>query len=412
MNEDTKHTDVETSVTQPVVLYPIDKSSNNYLHTNTYAKRKEYNAADHQGDSHRPRTILILIIFFILPTTISALYLFVVASDRYVSETRFLVRSVAAGSTDPSALITGSGLTGAGDETHVVNEYLLSRDALKDLVSNADIRKVYDRPEADIINRFPNFYSSDTFEALYHYYRSMVLAEVDSSSNISTMWVTAFRREDAQSTATALLKSAESLVNRLDQRAHEKELEFAIRSVADMKERLAQAEVELSNYRNASGIVDPTGEMTAAMMERTRIEIELGKAETSLRSQEILTPNSPKLESIQELIKSLRNQVQEDAARITGSSSSLASKLPTFERLSLNRDIAARALASAELSRESASRDVMKQHLYLQIVVAPNQPDQHAYPLRLLDFFLCMAGFSLLAHIVRWFHLIIEEHQL
>ena len=54
---------------------------------------------------------------------------------------------------------------------YAVNEYVVSRDAVDLLVRDHNLRAILARPEADIFNRFPNFFSRDNKEQLYRRFR-------------------------------------------------------------------------------------------------------------------------------------------------------------------------------------------------------------------------------------------------
>ncbi len=104
-------------------------------------------------------------------------------------------------------------------DAYEVHEYMMSRDAVADLVRSHDLRAVLDRPEADFWARFPRPMQGDSFESLYKAYKRFVVVGYDSQTGISTLRVQAFRASDARDVARALLDGGEALVNRLNDRA-------------------------------------------------------------------------------------------------------------------------------------------------------------------------------------------------
>jgi capsular polysaccharide transport system permease protein len=351
---------------------------------------------------------------FALPVLASAVYLFFIASDRYVSEARFIVRSLASsgGADSAASLVVSQGIMRANDEIFAVNEYIMSRDAMDLLRAKMKVKEIFHRPEADFINRFPNFYSSDNNEDLFKYYRKMVDAWVDFNTNISVIEVTAFRPEDAKNIAAALLSAAEDLVNRLNQRANENALTYAGSIVERDKEKLLEVEIKLTTYRNKSGMIDPTSETAAAMASITSMTTELSRMEAGLTEQTALAPLSPALPSLREKISAQRQEVARQWARVVGGDSSIASALAGFEQLTLEREIAARALASAEANREKARQEAEHQHLYLQTIVAPHLPDQASYPRRLLYFVISVAASAGLFYAAKSLKEIVEDHSI
>ncbi|MEW6318702.1 MAG: hypothetical protein AB1670_20240, partial [Pseudomonadota bacterium] len=81
----------------------------------------------------------------VVPTALATLYFGVVASDIYVSESRFVVRSPQRQSQSGSlsALLQGTGFSRAQDDTYPVIDYIESRDALGELNRNNYILDAY-----------------------------------------------------------------------------------------------------------------------------------------------------------------------------------------------------------------------------------------------------------------------------
>jgi capsular polysaccharide transport system permease protein len=71
----------------------------------------------------------------VVPTTIAIVYFGLIASDVYVSESRFVVRSAQRQSQTSvvGALLQGTGFSRAQDDTYPVIDYIQSRDALREL---------------------------------------------------------------------------------------------------------------------------------------------------------------------------------------------------------------------------------------------------------------------------------------
>lgn len=334
---------------------------------------------------------------FVVPLALSAIYLFLIASDRYLAEAKFLVRSTGGAGSDLAgveAMVSSRGISRASDETFAVNEYMMSRDAMNLLVARQRLREVFSRPESDFINRFPNFYLHDNKEDMYRAYKCMVYAYIDGSTGISTLEVVAFRPEDARNVATALLGYAEGLINRLNDRAHRDALGFANRLVDAARQDLAEIQARLTHFRNSSGMVDTKKESGQALDAIARLSGEVAQIEASIAQQRALTPDSPMIASLREKLQSYRDEISRERALIVGGDSSMAAKLGSFEKLVLERDIAAKALASAEANRDRARQEAEQKHLYLQVIVAPNAPDQARYPRRALYFVAtCLAAF-------------------
>ena len=183
-----------------------------------------------------------------LPGVLALVYYGLIASDVYLSESRFVVRGPqrqAQGG--PTALRQGAAIARAQDDTYSVHEFMISRDALRALEQKIAIRNMYTDKKADFINRFPGIEWNDSFEGLFKYYKDRTTIDYDSVSSITTLKVRAFAAEDAKRINDQLLEIAEKRFGELNERAH---LELV---------KLAEQGVKAARERAATGATHPSG---------------------------------------------------------------------------------------------------------------------------------------------------------
>src|SRR5215470_12495656 len=119
-----------------------------------------------------------------VPTLAAGVYYFAIASDLYLSEAQFIVRSPKqVQASGIGALLQSTGMARAADDTAAVQDFVMTRDAVRELEQNSDLRAVLSRPEGDFVSRFPGilFWRKD-FEALYSSYDRFVSVETDTST--------------------------------------------------------------------------------------------------------------------------------------------------------------------------------------------------------------------------------------
>ena len=87
---------------------------------------------------------------------------------------------------------------------------------------------------------------------------------------------------------------------------------------------------------------------------------------------------------MRESIRALELQISKERKTIAGNGQALGSLLATYDRLTLERELAVKSLTSALTSLENARQEAQRQQLYLERIVEPNLPDQPEYPERLL----------------------------
>jgi capsular polysaccharide transport system permease protein len=337
-----------------------------------------------------------------LPTLVAGVYYFAIASDLYLSEAKFIVRSpkqVQASSI--GALIQSTGLARAVDDTAVVEDFIMSRDAVRRLETENDLRALLNRPEGDIVTRFPGILRRTDFEALFRRFDHFVSIETDHTSGVTALRVKAYRPEDAQTIAKALLSYSEQLVNELNERARADTLTTAEHEVDRAQQQVSQIQKRLTAYRVEQKMIDPKS-ASAGVLELIG---QMSAAQATARQQlgELLknSPSSPQIPVVQTRIASLDKLITEERAKLSGETNSVVAGLTEYERLALDRELAEKALASAFTSLEAARLEAQRQQLYLETIAQPNLADYPLYPKRAVSFGMVLVS-CLLAYGIAW----------
>lgn len=343
------------------------------------------------------------IIFVVLPTLITAIYFLLIASPRYVSEAQFIVRS--AEQTQVTSLGTalqGVGLAAATSDAYAVHSYMESRDAFDALNRRFDLREWYGPDRADVFSRYPRPWESRSGEAFFAAFQRYTVVGYDSTTGISTLRVEAFRPREAQAIALALLSGSEDLVNRLNERSSQDAVADAIISRDRARDRLADAQQALTDFRNRERFIDPeiTARESSQLMGGLLAALAQLRAERTQLAGE--APNSPQLPLIDSRIRAYEAQIASERADMAGSAGSLAPKVGVYERLTLDRELADRELTAATAALTNAEQEARRQKLYLERVVAPNVPDAPTLPNRLLSILVVLISCSV-AYGIGWF---------
>src|SRR5437588_1840811 len=329
-----------------------------------------------------------------LPTLIAGVYYFAIASDLYLSEAKFIVRSPKQVQTSGiGALLQSTGLGRAAEDTSAVQDFIMSRDAVRELEQKDDLRTVFSRPEGDFVTRFPGilFWRKD-FEALFSRYDHFVSVETDTGTGVTALRVKAYRPEDAHTLASTLLGYSEQLINDLNERARRDALDTARHEVDRAEQRIAEIQTELTAYRVKQKMLDPKSASSGVL----ELIGQMNAAQTNARAQlgELLnnSPNSPQIPLVKTRIASLDKLIAEERAKLSGESDSVVASLTEYERLTLDRELAEKALASAFTSLEAARLEAQRQQLYLETIAQPNLADYPLYPKRLVSFAMVLVS--------------------
>lgn len=323
-----------------------------------------------------------------LPTLFAGVYYFAVASDQYMSEVKFVVHSPNRATANlVSAMISSAAGSSTSADTYAVYAYLTSRDAVRRLEREDDLRALLSRPEGDPISRFPGiqFWRHD-FEALYDSYLRFVSIEVDSASGVSTLQVDAFRPQDAQRIARALLQFSEQLVNELNTRARRDTLASFRKEVDDTEQQIAAIQTKLTAYRVRRNMLDPKSAATGPVELLAEMNAKLANTEAQLNELRRNAPHSPQVRLLRTRIASLDKLIAAQRSKITGNNSSIATALSEYERLEVQLRLAEKTLTSAFASLEAAKLEAQRQQIYLETIEQPGLPDYPIYPKRFASF--------------------------
>lgn len=326
----------------------------------------------------------LLLICVVLPTLISIIYYGFVASDIYTSESHFIIRSPE----KPSSGILDVALSTAGfassqDDAHLINDYILSRDALRILNETIDVRTAYTADGIDFYSRFNGLGLDGSFEALHRYYGKQIGMQIDSVSSIATLTVRAFTPEVAHKINVKLLDLSESLINSLNERGRQDLIRFAQAEVDAAEARALDASLAVSRYRDSKGVVDPEMQAGIQLQQVSELQKQLIEVKGKLAQLRSFAHDNPQIQSLQKTAQTLREAIATEQAKVTGSSRSLANKAAEYQRLVLKQEFADKQLAGALASLETARNEAQRQQLYLERVVQPNLPDATNQPKRI-----------------------------
>ena len=332
----------------------------------------------------RRRASPLFLLTVLIPTVASILYYGLFASDVYISESSFVVRSP----DKPSAggfgvLLKTAGFSNSNDEVFAAQDFIRSRDALRAINRNREFEKSYSSPSISIFDRFNPMGLTGTFEDLYRYFTGKVDVNYDSSSSITKLTVRAFRPRDAYKYNEELLELAEQTVNRLNERGRQDLIGFAQVEVDRAKLQSQMAASTLAAFRNQAGVVDPEKQAAVQLQMVSKLQDELIATRTQLAEIRRYAPENPQVESLQTRIASLQQQINGETNKVAGGQKSLAGTAARYQRLSLESQFADKQLAAAMSSLTDAQNEARRKQAYVERISRPNLPDEALEPRRL-----------------------------
>lgn len=330
----------------------------------------------------------LFVLTVVLPTFLAIAYFGFLASDVYVSESQFVIRSPDKQSmTGLGVLLKSSGFSSADDEVYAAQDYVRSRDALKALNANGAVARAYGNKSISIFDRFDPLGLSGSFEELYKFYQGKVGVGYDTSSAVATLTVRAFSPDDAYRFNSQLLALAEGLVNRLNTRGRHDMVQFAAREVEDAQSEARNAAVALAAFRNTHGVVDPEAQAKAQLDMISKLQDQLISARVQLEQLQKMAPENPQVPILTTRISGLQNQIDQQMGRVAGDRRSLSAAAVQYEKLELERELADKRVAAAMTSLQSAEDEAQRKQAYVERIAEPSRPDEAAEPRRLRGIF-------------------------
>lgn len=349
----------------------------------------------------------------LVPVALSIIYYGLIASDQYISESRFVVK----GRSDKPSQLSGiagivqaAGMSGGQEQTHEVIDYIKSRNALQALQQRENIRTKFALPGVDLFSRYPVFWKQDRFENLYRYYNNKITTKIDSETGLAVLTVKAFTPRDAQEINSTLLTLSEGLVNRLNVKSRTKAIVEAEQRVLEAQNRVRTARIALGQYRNDQRLVDPLKQASGVLAISDQLIAEQAalKAQLDLMIRE--TPRNPSIPALRSRIAAIGSAIAGQNNRAVGGSSALSSKMGGYDNLVVEQEFATQTLTAASAALETARADSLRQQYYLERVVEPNAPDLSRYPERLWSI-MTVLGAALCLYFIGWMLVVgIIEH--
>ena len=340
------------------------------------------------------------ILLVVVPMTFAGIYFGFIASNIYVSESKFAVRGsvekLPGGSAGASAAAAGP-LANLGSlmavnnnqDAFVVADYIRSMPLVQKLDRDRNLHSLFMRNDTDPISRLADGYS---IEKLQRYWDKMVTTTVDNISGILTLKVQAFTAEDALTLSNVLLAESETLVNEISDRRLRDSVKFAKEEVAHSEERLQAARLAVEQFRNQSGLVDPVKQTEATLKLLMGLKTErLGMMNELTIARRTLNEKAPSVQVLSSRVKAMSDQIEGLERLVTSQqegAKTASRALFQFEGFELERLFAEKLYLVSQAALERARVNAERQQLYLVTFVKPALAESALYPRRITNIIL------------------------
>ncbi len=342
--------------------------------------------------------ILSFVLIVIVPTFMSAIYLWGFAKNKYISSMSFSVRTESMQSA--TDLLGGlSSITGSSSsDVDILTQYIESSDLIQTVASKIDIVGAFSKEwPTDFIYAYD---PSGQFEDLLEYWKSSVLTS--TSNGIVTLSVRTYDPETSYKITTEIYNASRNLINRLSEEAHEDATRFSRDELMTAESRLKAAREAMTNFRLEARIIDPNATLSAQMGILT--ELQSQKAETLIQKDllgQTTSKSDPRVGEINRRLVVIESQIENEQNKFGRGGQGpggedYATIFARYEALSSDLQFAEQAYRSAQLAHESTLAEAKRQARYLVAHVKPTVAEKSLVPKRTTKLLVAMLFVSLI----------------
>ncbi len=349
-----------------------------------------------QPSSKIPFRAISFFLIVVAPFIASTLYFTVFASDQYVAEAKFAVRTLT-GEADGENLSGGLlEMKSASQDTYVVTSFIHSPEIIRRIGSRVLLKSIFTDPSVDFASRFP---ANGTDDAFFEYWKKQVTTYVDGPSGIVTLRVSSFTPSNSLDIANIVLKKSEELINELSERARRDAI-LGVQNEADRAGKIYVGTLDkLNRFRRESGLLSPetqareTGRLlTGLVAQKLELETRQFVAQRSDAEQ------SPAYQQLALQRQSIEEQISKLQSELTGTDNeSIAALLTEFSKLETERIVSEKLYEAARRTYEQTLAESARKALYLVVFAPAMLPEEPTYPRRLFSPFL-----TLIAALMVW----------
>ena len=327
--------------------------------------------------------------FFLLvlvPTFAVTLYLGVIVSDRYVSESQLTIKQTQdapnLGAMGLTALLNSAG--SAREDVHFLKQHILSLDMLNKLDKELGYRRVVGSENIDLLSRLEQDSSQ---ERALEYYRKHTAVEIDEISGILTLKVQGFSPDFAYKINRYLVAQSEQFINDLSHKIANEQVAFVEHQLAAARKRLDLNKQKLIAFQNKYGMLSPTEQAKATTALVLELQNGLAQAETEYRAlTAYIETTAPQATVLQQRIDALKAQLQAERNKVAGSGAGKLNTLAaSFMELEFNAEFAQEVVKSSLAALEKTRVEAAQKLKHVSLISAPHKAEEAEYPHRLYN---------------------------
>ncbi|MEO0497493.1 MAG: hypothetical protein AAF141_09010 [Pseudomonadota bacterium] len=326
---------------------------------------------------------LAVAIFIVIPVVGTSVYYGLIASDRFESETRFVVRSATAVlSRNPTDDGVGLSTAKIVQDTQITTNYLNSPGLITNLEAIEPLETFYSRRDIDWLSRLKD---GATAEEKLEFWATRITNTIKLPGGIVIVKLQAHTPEEAQTLLKRVIALSEDQLNALNEGIWSGTLGGAEKELAEAQNALKSVRRQISQAQLVSGVFDVEQQSEALTDLIIEVRGELLKIEGELQTKSgQLDPNSRVLRNLRLQADAQRNQLERLERELAGDGErALSDSSSIFAQLKLEQEIAEQRFEDAVRELERLRLLSSTQLLYLDPVLQPTLPEEATQPERI-----------------------------
>lgn len=315
---------------------------------------------------------------FLLPTLLVLAYSLIFYDSMYISNSEFVINSNSTESTlslTPQTLLNG----GINNDIYIAVAYIKSLNMFNAIDQKLNLKKHFQ--SGDFISSLS---SNATVKDIEEYWSNVVNVHIDLESELLRLSVRSYSPEFSLSIQKNILNELESLINRMNEKAHKDAISLAEKEVSSSEQEVEKTSLALKTFRDINTFISPEAEVSNFTNIIGSLEQQLSETKTELEQKlTYFKKDSLEIKTLKSKIDALNNQLSEVRTRIASNSTNkqiLSNTINEYERLSLKHEFAKKKLESAMTSLEAARQISLTKARYLVMVESPTLPDESLWP--------------------------------
>ena len=339
----------------------------------------------------------------LIPVALAGIYFYVIARDRYVTRSDFVIRKAEESDTNVAgaglASLLGRGNQLSLEDARFLKTYLQSPQVLSDLDRTYDLDQAY-APKG--LDRFAGMKPGLSKEKRLNYFKKQVSVNLDEISGAIVLRTIGLDPQASLNLNRFMLAKSEYFVNRLNQDISQKQLSFAESELSRARGNLNQAKNRLLAYQDSNTVIDPKGEAELAGQTISKLQEKLVELRVELATlkRQFKDPTEPEVAVVADQVRELEQQIQKERRSLVSSKGrNLNRKAADVLKLESDVSFATDSYKLALTSVEKARIESKRQQKFMALLSAPQLPEDPQNDWRSKGFFTvlasCAVGFSL-----------------